>query len=184
MKNVTLQSPDPKSPERRCRPCVNLHLMIWPHMLQFDFPKIHRDPPQVDFESSRSPVKSENWKNSYLQFSALFPTCHYCSNSLVRWTQEIKRTKRSSQALVHIVAARASLFADHKISGLPVRAKCRHLRTIWEQTFDNSRTDHHSSSLNWRSSRHGVETLYGCWVVSFANSQYLSTYFFAWPPMS
>ena len=49
--------------------------------------------------------------------------------------------KRLSQALVHLVIARASLFTDHKISGLPVRAKYRHFRTISGQTFDNSPTD-------------------------------------------
>ena len=38
--------------------------------------------------------------------------------------------KRLSQALVHLVTARASLFTDHKISGLPIRAKNKHFRTI------------------------------------------------------
>ena len=143
-----------------------------------------QDSPEVDFESSRSPVKSVFWNNPSLHCSALFYTWQYCSNSLLRWIVEINHAKRSSQALVHIMAARASLFADHKISGLPMRAKYRHFRTICEQTFDNSPTDPHSSSLNWQSSMHGVETLHGCWVVSFANSKYFSTYFFAWPPMS
>ena len=34
--------------------------------------------------------------------------------------------------------ARASLFTDHKISVLPIRAKYRHVSTICEQTVDNS----------------------------------------------
>ena len=59
---------------------------------------------------------------------------------------EIKRAKRLSQDFVHFVTARASLFTDHKISGLPVRAKYRHFRTICEQTVDNSPTDSCSSS--------------------------------------
>ena len=45
-----------------------------------------------------------------------------------------KRAKRLSQALVHLVIARASLFTDHEISGLPIRTKYGHFRTICEQT--------------------------------------------------
>ena len=44
---------------------------------------------------------------------------------------------RLSQALVHFVIDRAKLFTDHRISGLPIRAKYKHFRTIWEDTFDN-----------------------------------------------
>ena len=35
-----------------------------------------------------------------------------------------------SQALVHFVMDRASLFTDHKISGRPILAKYKHFRTI------------------------------------------------------
>ena len=92
---------------------------------------------------------------------------------------EIKCAKRLSHALVHFVTPRASLFTDHKISGLPIRAKYRHFKTICGQTFDNSPTDFNSSSLKWWSSMHGVATLFYCWVILFANSKYLSTHFFA-----
>ena len=64
------------------------------------------------------------------------------------WILEIKRAKRLSQALVHLVTARAHLFTDHRMSGLPMRAKYRHFKTICERTFDNSPTDPNSSSLN------------------------------------
>ena len=41
-------------------------------------------------------------------------------------------TKRLSHAFVHIVTARASLFTDHNIAGLPIRAKCRHFqKNVW-----------------------------------------------------
>ena len=43
---------------------------------------------------------------------------------------EIKRAKRLSQALVHFVAARASLFTHHRMTGLPMRATNRHFKTI------------------------------------------------------
>ena len=89
---------------------------------------------------------------------------------------EIKRAKRLSQAFVHFVTARASLFADHRMSGLPMRAKHKHFRTICEQTFNKF--------LDWWSSRHGVETLYTCWMFCVAESQYRSTHFMACPSMS
>ena len=54
---------------------------------------------------------------------------------------EMKRAKRLSQALVHFVTARASLLTDHQMSGLPIRAKYKHVKTICEHTFDNSTTD-------------------------------------------
>ena len=63
------------------------------------------------------------------------------------------------QALVHFVIDRARLFTDHRISGLPIRAKFQHFRTIWEDIFDNSPTDFNSSSLKWWSSMQGVDTL-------------------------
>ena len=83
-----------------------------------------------------------------------------------------------------MVTARASSFTDRRMSGLPMHAKYKYFRTIWEQTFDNSPTDPISSSLNWWSSRHGVATWYNCWVVLFASSQYRYTHFFAWPFIS
>ena len=35
-----------------------------------------------------------------------------------------------SHALVHFMIDRASLFTDHRISGLPIRSKYKHFRTI------------------------------------------------------
>ena len=147
-------------------------------------PKIHKSPPDVDFESSRSPAKSESWDNPILHCCAVLPTSQYCLSSLVWWMYEIKRAKRLSQAFVHFVTARASLFTDYRISGLPIRTKYKHSRTIFEQTVGNSPTDPFSSSVKGRSSKHGVATWNNCSVVSFASSQYLSTSFFAWPSMS
>ena len=77
-------------------------------------PKMHGFLPDVDFESSRSSEKSECWNSPYLHCGAVFPTWQYCLNSLVWWMYEIKRAKRWSQALVHLVIARANLFTDHK----------------------------------------------------------------------
>ena len=112
-------------------------------------PKIHNVPPEVDFESSRSPAKSESWNSPSLHCLAVLPTWQYCLYSHVWWMYEINRFRHLSQALVHFVIDLASLFTDHRISGLPIRAKYQHLRTIWEHTCDNSPTNFNSSSLKW-----------------------------------
>ena len=109
-------------------------------------PKTHNVPPEVDVESSRSPAKSESWNSPNLHCFAVLPTWQYCLFSHVWWMCNINRLRRLSQALVHFVIDRASLFAEHRISGLPIRPKYKHFRTIWEHTCDNSPTDWISSS--------------------------------------
>ena len=47
--------------------------------------KIHKTAPEVDFESSRSPTKSECWNNPCLQCWAALPTWQHCRNSFVWW---------------------------------------------------------------------------------------------------
>ena len=147
-------------------------------------PKMHNVPPDVDFESSRSPAKSESWYSPNLHCFAVFSTWQYCLQSHVWWMSEIKRDNRLSHALVHFVIDRANLFTDHRISGRPIRAKYKHFRTIWEHSFDNSPTDFNSSSLKWWSSMLGVDTLWSWRVVLFANSQFRSTHFLAWPSIT
>ena len=105
-------------------------------------PKMHSVSPEVDFESSRSPAKSESWNNPSLHCLAVLPTWQYCLYPHVWWMYEINRFRRLSQALVHFVIDRASLFTD-RISGRPIRAKYKHFRTIWEHTCDNSPTRFH-----------------------------------------
>ena len=112
-------------------------------------PNKHIVPPEVDLESSRSLAKSESWNSPSLHCLAVFPTWQYCLYSHVWWMYELSLFKRLSQALVHFVIDRASLFTDHRISGLPIRAKYKHFTTIWEHTYGNSPTDFNSSSLNW-----------------------------------
>ena len=147
-------------------------------------PKTHNVPPEVNFESSTSPAKSESWNSPSLHCLAVLPTWHYCLYSHVWWTYEINRFRRLSQASVHFVIDRASLFTDRRISGRPILAKYKHFRTIWERAFDNFPSDFNSFSLKCWSSMHGVDTLWSCWVVLFANSQYRSTHFLARPSIS
>ena len=87
---------------------------------------------------------------------------------------EINLAKRRSEALVHLVTERASLFTDQRMSGLPIRAKYKHFKTICEHTFGNSQTDSSSSFLKRRSSKGGHETLFNCSVFLFASSQPLT----------
>ena len=84
---------------------------------------------------------------------------------------------RLSQALVHFVTARTSLFTDQRMSGPPIRAKYGHFKTTWEHTLDNSPTVSNSSFLKLWSSNEGVETLCNCSVLLFTSSQFLSTHF-------
>ena len=65
-------------------------------------PNTHNVPLDVDFESSRSPAKSESWNNPN-RHCAVFPTWQYCFYSQVWWIYEINRFRRLSQALVHFV---------------------------------------------------------------------------------
>ena len=54
---------------------------------------------------------------------------------------EINIAERLSHACVHLVTALANLLTDHRMSGLPVRAKYK----ICEHIFDKSPTDSSSS---------------------------------------
>ena len=77
------------------------------------------------------------------------------------------------------------LFTDHRMSGLPNRAKYKHcLIQILKAHFRQFSHRPISPSTKWWSPRHGVQTLHSCWIFFFARSQYRSTHFFAWPSMS
>ena len=59
---------------------------------------------------------------------------------------EINLAQRPSRAWVHFATALARFFTDHKMSGLPIRAKYKHFKTSCDHTFDSSPTD---SSSSW-----------------------------------
>ena len=46
--------------------------------------------------------------------------------------------ERQSQACVHLVTDLASSFTNHRMSGLPIRARYKHFKKFCERTFDNS----------------------------------------------
>ena len=148
------------------------------------FPKIHKTPSDVLSLRDLLP-KPVSWNNPSLRCCAVFPTEQNCRYSLAWWMCEIKRAKRLSQAFVRLVIDRASLFTDHRISSLPIRAKHRQFRTICEQTVDNSPTDS-LSSLNWWSSMRLceiVEPFYSQIRNIFPHIN-RSTHFFTGPYMS
>ena len=94
-------------------------------------PKMHRIPPDVDFQSSRSPVKSGSWNNPNRQCWAALPTWKKLA-VITREMMEINRASRLSHACVHFVTDRASLLTDHRMSGRPIRARYKPYNTIWE----------------------------------------------------
>ena len=83
------------------------------------------------------------------------------------------------RACVHCVTDLATFLTDHRMSGLPIRAKYKHFKTICEHTFDNSPID----SIDNHPSK-GLATVYNCHVFLCANSHSLSTHFRTGPSMS
>ena len=57
-------------------------------------PKTNNVPPEVDFDCSRSPAKSESWNSTSLHCFAILPTKQYCLYSHVWWMYVIYRSKR------------------------------------------------------------------------------------------
>ena len=111
------------------------------------------------------------------------PTWQYCRKSLVWWMYEIYVVKRLSHALVNFVsAALVSLFTDHRMSSLPICARCKQFKTICEHTCEKYPIDSWSSTLNWWPSKQGLETVYSfqsCWstVQSISLNAFLSMSF-------
>ena len=88
-------------------------------------PKMHKNSPDVDFKSYRSPAKSKSWNNPTLHRCAVFTTWQYCLNSHVWWMYEIKRAKRLSHAIRnlqcdHTKASRASWSLASRYIGICV----------------------------------------------------------------
>ena len=119
------------------------HPTDWKNVL---LPKIHKTPPEIDFEFSRSSEKSESGNKPSRQCWVVLPTWQYCRQSLAWWMYEINLVNRLSHVWVHFVTALANLLTDDRMLGLPIRVKYKHFKTICEQTSDNSPTDSSSSN--------------------------------------
>ena len=104
--------------------------------------------------------KNQSWNSPTLHCLAVLPKRQYCLYSQLWWTYEINRFRRLTQALVHFVMDRASLFTwpweyqvvqflpNISISG---QFESMYLTILQQISF--------SSSLKWWSSMHGVDTL-------------------------
>ena len=94
-------------------------------------PKMQKSAPDVDFESSRSPAKSESWNNPNLHCCAACPTWQYCLNSHVWW-----------------------MFVWQNLSGPPSSNQvCRHkntsLQTCWQKwNFTRDEWNNHLHLFN------------------------------------
>ena len=93
-------------------------------------PNMHNVPPEVDFESSRSPAKSESWNCASRHCCAVCPTWQYCLYLLVQWMWEIN-------ALNVCRMLWSTLWSHVQVCWLPVRGKYRHFWTNCEHTSDN-----------------------------------------------
>ena len=98
-------------------------------------PKMHKDSTRCWF--SNLPGR---WQNQNLAIIPLYIDVQCFPYDNIVWIHLCDECKipnvlrRLSHALVHFVMARASLFADHNMSGLPIRAEYRHFRPICEHT--------------------------------------------------
>ena len=123
-------------------------------------PEMHNVPPEVDFESSRSPAKSESWKQSQ---SALFRQYYphdniVCIHTYDEFLKSIDSSvsHRPWSILWWIVRAYLLTIEYRVVQFVP---SISILEQFERHTFDNSPTDFISSSLKWWSSMHGVDTL-------------------------
>ena len=93
-------------------------------------PKTHNVPPEVDFESSRSPANRSLEPVPVCIVLQYFP---HSKTVCIHMCDECKISIDSGgchRLWSIFVIDRASLFTDHRISGLPVHAKYKHFRTI------------------------------------------------------
>ena len=132
-------------------------------------PKMHKTPPVRVFKVSCKIRVWQCFPHDNIVCSHMYDGCKRSNEIIV------------CHSLLSISSPQEQVYSKTiNMSSLPVRAKYKHLRTIWAHTFDNSPTD--PISFFWFDGR--VATLYTCWDDLVASSQYLSTHFFAWPSIS
>ena len=86
----------PASKEMILLNCVKLKFVSYISKLigiKIWLPKMHNVPPEVDFEFSRSPAKTESWNSPNLYYFAVTPTKQFCLSSQMWWMWEINRLK-------------------------------------------------------------------------------------------
>ena len=144
-------------------------------------PKTNNVPPEVDFESSRSPAKSESWNSPNLHCLAVCPTWQYCLYPHAWWMHEINRFKHLSQALVHFVIDLASFSLYQVVQYVPSMSILEQFESIHVTILQQI-----SFLLLW-SGGHRCRESTLCRVVESSclpTHKYRSTHFFAWPSIS
>ena len=135
--NEILQSVNTREWEREYRPCVNLHRekceteVCFLHIQLIGtnvwLPKIHKTPPDVDFESSRSP------QNQSPETILVCIVVLYFPHEKIAWIHMRDECMRSN--VLSVCHKHWSIWWSHEQVCSPTRGKYRHLRTICEQTF-------------------------------------------------
>ena len=125
-------------------------------------PKMHNVPPDVDFESSRSPAKSESWNSPNLHCLAVFPCFPHDNTVCINMYDECK----ISNEIIVCHKPWSILWSIVRVCSLTIEYQVVQYVpsiSIWQQFESILLTIlpriSFSSSLNWWSSRHGVDTL-------------------------
>ena len=100
--------------------------------------------PQIKSKDTVHLQTSIQWNNlCFCTTVEMLLSCIYPHDNVVdsHSCDEYRISSELSQARVHLVTPRASLFTDQRMSGLPIRAKYKHFKTMREQTSDMCPTD-------------------------------------------
>ena len=148
-------------------------------------PKIRKTPPEVDFESSRSPAMSESWKKPSLQCCAVFYHMTILSE-VVRVMNVWNQSCQTSVASLSPSCDCSCKFVDRPQNVLSTTS-CQ------VQAFQDNLCAYFWQFSNWFkffllelviTQARASKTLYDCSVFLFLSSQYFSTHFRACCSMS
>ena len=89
-------------------------------------PNLHKIHPEVDFHFSKPQQKSVPWNNPIYNAELCCPHESIDGSHLCYECLKLILPSVCVQACVHLVTDRASLFTDHRTSGLPIRTKYKH----------------------------------------------------------
>ena len=140
-------------------------------------PNMHNVPSEIDFESSRSPAKSESWNISNLHCCAAFS--HDITICIRSWDGR-KRSNELNVCLVLCLIVRwlTKEFQVHQfVLNTDIAGKFENI--FWTIPFQFQ----FFSSLNWWSSTHKVVIFLSCWAIFFCQLVKNSTYILAWPSL-
>lgn len=128
----------------------------------FDHPKMQSTPPDVDFESDKSPSKSAFWDRPSFAFARCVPSVALlCVIERTVWVSD--ESGLLAHALFHVVTALPNVFAVHEIYALQYYLRSASSPTVSESSFESCRF-----------SVQGAAILSGSAMDMRGSSQYLS----------